>query len=168
MDVGSGPDLRGEDALVAIRKILRVAEFASRDVADRTGLTPSQLIVLQFIAREGQSGAGRVAEAARLSQATVTAICDRLEERQLIVRQRDREDRRRISIELTQAGRTMLVGTPDILQNRFLARFQRLADWERAGIVAALERVATLLDAEGIDASPFLDVGKLDRPTRET
>lgn len=153
---------RVSDALVAIRRIVRAAEFASRDLARTTGLTPSQLIVLQIVAREGEPGAGAIAEAARLSQATVTALLDKLEARGLVLRNRGSQDRRRVSVELTQDGRRALADMPDVLQDRFAARFDKLADWEQASIIAGLERVAALLNAEGIDASPVLDVGALD------
>ncbi|MEH6676540.1 MarR family winged helix-turn-helix transcriptional regulator [Phenylobacterium sp.] len=153
---------RVSDALVAIRRIVRAAEFASRDLSRSTGLTPSQLIVLQIVAREGEPGAGAIAEAARLSQATVTALLDKLEARGLVVRHRRSEDRRRISVELTPEGRRTLAEMPDVLQDRFAARFEKLADWEQASVIAGLERVAALLNAEGIDASPVLDVGALD------
>jgi len=153
---------RVSDALVAIRRIVRAAEFASRDLARTTGLTPSQLIVLQIVAREGEPGAGAIAEAARRSQATVTALLDKLEARGLVIRNRGSQDRRRVSVELTPEGRRALADMPDVLQDRFAARFEKLADWEQASVIAGLERVATLLNAEGIDASPVLDVGALD------
>ena len=151
------------DALVALRRILRAAEFASRDLARQSGLTPSQVVVLQIVAREGEAGAGFIADAARLSQATVTALLDKLEERSLVARRRDPGDRRRVSVELTAEGRSALNSTADVLQDRFAARFSKLADWEQASIIAALERVAGMMDAEGMDASPILDVGPLDR-----
>ncbi len=155
--------VRSRDALIAIRRILRAAELAARDVTERSGLTPSQIIVLQIIARDGQAGAGAVADAARLSQATITSILDRLEEKDLVTRTRDPIDRRRLTLELTPTGRKALADTPDVLQHRFVARFEKMADWEQAGMMAALERIATMMDAEHIDASPYLDVGRLDR-----
>src|SRR5690606_14308173 len=82
-------------ALIAIRRIVRAAEFAARDLSRTAGLTASQMVVMQFIAREGELGAGAIADAARLSQATVTALLDRLEERGLVARRRSVEDRRR-------------------------------------------------------------------------
>lgn len=158
-------DSRVTSALIAIRRIVRAAEFAARDLSRTAGLTASQMVVLQIIARTGAegAGAGAIAEAARLSQATVTALLDKLEDRRLVVRGRSAEDRRRVVVVLTDAGRNMLSTTPDVLQNRFAAGFERLEDWEQAGIVSALERVALLLNASGIDASPILDVGSLDR-----
>lgn len=155
-------DSRVSDALVAIRRIVRAAEFASRDLTRATGLTPSQLIVMQIVARAGEPGAGAIAEAARLSQATVTALLDKLEARNFISRRKTHPDRRRITVTLTEAGRRALAETPDLLQDRFSARFTKLPDYEQASIIAALERVSALMDAEGIDASPVLDVGQLD------
>lgn len=156
-------DSRLTSALIAIRRIVRAAEFAARDIARASGLTPSQLLVLQLVNRQGKLSAGGIAEAARLSQATVTALLDKLEQRALLVRRRAENDRRRVDVELTAAGREALQGTPDLLQDRFAARFEQLADWEKASLVASLERVAVLLDADTIDASPILDVGPLQR-----
>ena len=75
----------------------------------------------------------------------------------------DAADRRRVEVALTVEGEAILAATPDALQDIFAKRFDRLADWEQAGLVAALERVAVLLDADTIDASPVLDVGSLRR-----
>ena len=42
--------------------------------------------------------------------------------------------------------------------------FQALQDWEQAMLVASLERVAAMLNAQGIDASPLLTLGDISRP----
>lgn len=155
---------RVASALIAIRRILRAAEFAARKLSRAAGMTASQMVILQIVEREGEPGAGKVAALAGLSQATVTALLDRLETRGLLIRRRDETDRRRISVVLTEAGRAVLAETPDVLQNRFAERFEALPDWEQAQIIASLERVAAMLDASDIDASPILDVGALHRP----
>ena len=51
--------------------------------------------------------------------------------------------------------------SPDALQQRFVQRFESLEDWEQAMVVASLERVAAMLDADEIDASPVLSVGEI-------
>jgi DNA-binding MarR family transcriptional regulator len=141
---------------------MRAAEFAARDLATRSGLTPSQIVVLQIIAQEGEAGAGSIADTAQISQATVTVLLDKLEALKLVTRRRGEIDRRRVTAKVTDAGRKVLAETPDVLQNRFVARFERLLDWEQAAVIAALERVAELLNAEGIDAAPILDIGPLE------
>jgi len=155
---------RSANALIAIRQIMRAAEFASRDLANRSGLTPSQIVVLQIIAQDGgETGAGNIAESAQISQATVTILLDKLEAAKLIIRRRGESDRRRVSAKITEAGRKILADTPDVLQNSFVDRFEELLDWEQASVVAALERVATMLNAQDIDASPILDIGSLEK-----
>jgi hypothetical protein len=49
------------------------------------------------------------------------------------------------------------------LHESFVRGFERLQPWEQSMLVAALQRVAALMDAEGLDAAPVLDVGSLDR-----
>lgn len=158
---------RSDTALVALRRILRATELNSRALARQSGLTTSQLIVLQIIGRSGRTTPGAVAQSARLSQATITALVDRLERRGLVTRRRDTKDRRRIWVEMTERGDAALVEAPDTLQDRFRSRFDQLEDWEQAFVIAALERVASLLDAAEIDASPVLDVGAIDRQLQE-
>ena len=156
---------RLEPALIALRQILRATEISARALAKNCGLTPSQLILMQVIEREGEATPGFLAKEVSLSQATVTALLDKLERRQLLLRRRDTSDRRRINVALTEAGRAALHDAPDSLQERFEHSFLRLEDWEKAFLVAALERTVSLLDAEGLDAAPVLDVGAIETPT---
>lgn len=156
-------DNRSNTALVALRRILRVTEINARRLAAHSDLTTSQLLVLQHVSREGKALPSAIARAVKLKQATVTVLLKKLEGAELVTRRRDTEDRRRVWIELTAAGAAALHKSPDLLQNRFERAFARLDDWEQAMIVASLERVALILDAAELDASPVLDVGNLDR-----
>ena len=56
-----------------------------------------------------------------------------------------------------------MFSSPDALQQRYVKQFEALDDWEQAMIVAVLEKVAAMLDAEEIDAAPVLAVGDIDR-----
>lgn len=153
---------RVEDALVAIRRIMRAAEQSSRSLSRQAGMTASQVVVLQIIAAEGEISPSAIAQKARITQATVTALLDRLQKRALVTRTQGAADRRRVFVTLTEAGRKLLDDTPDALQTRFAARFNELKDWQQASINAALEQVAELLDAEKIEAAPILAYGRLD------
>lgn len=155
---------RLEPALIALRQILRATEISARALAKNCGLTPSQLILMQVIDRSREATPGYLAKEVSLSQATVTAVLDKLEQRELLVRRRDTTDKRRIYVQLTDMGETTIRDAPDSLQEGFQAGFAQLADWEQAFLVAALERTATLLDAERLDAAPVLDVGGINAP----
>lgn len=156
-------DDRSNIALVALRRILRVTELNARKLAHQSELTASQLLVMQHVAQAGKALPSAIARAVDLKQATVTVLVNKLEQAGLATRQRDTEDRRRVWVELTAAGSSALEHSPDLLQNRFERAFGSLDDWEQSMIIAALERVASILDAHELEAAPVLDVGDLDR-----
>lgn len=159
---------RSDVAVIALRRILRAAELGSKDLARESGLTTSQLVILQIIGREGKMMPSAISQAATLTQATITTLVAKLEKRGFVTRRRDTEDRRCVWVEITPKGRQALNSAPDSLQERFSRAFDHLQDWEKAMIIAALERVGALLDAENIDASPILEIGdiKRDEPIR--
>lgn len=149
--------------LRAIRRILRAADQGGRRLASATGLTPSQILVLQEIDRRGETTPSSVATSLQFGQATVTNIVDRLVERDLVTRRRGEEDKRQMRLAATAAGVELLAAAPDLLQQRFRERFEGLPSWEQAMILAALERLGQLLDATDIDAAPLIDTGLIDR-----
>ncbi len=158
---------QAEVALVAMRRILKATEANVRELAGESGLTASQLLVLQVLKTRGETLTGDLAKAVDLKQATISILLDKLQGRGLVERRRGETDRRRVWIRITEAGARVLQGAPDLLQETFRTRFRHLADWEQASLVAALLRVVSLLDAEQIDASPVLDVGHvIDLPER--
>jgi MarR family transcriptional regulator, organic hydroperoxide resistance regulator len=161
-------DSRSQTAVAALRRILRVTELNARKLAQELELTPSQLLVMQHVGQAKKALPSAIAKAVNLKQATVTVLVNKLVEAGLVTRRRDTEDRRRVWVELTDAGHAVLDGSPDLLQNRFEVGFDNLEAWERAMIISTLERVAALLDAGEIEAAPILDVGDLDRIVKES
>jgi len=156
-------DNRSNQALTSLRRILRVTELCSRELARKSELTTSQLLVLRYLGENGAALPSAIAKSIDLKQATVTVLVNKLEDAGLVTRRRDTEDRRRVWIALTDGGQATLEKSPDLLQNRFERGFEGLEVWEQAMVIATLERVASLLDAEEIEAAPVLDVGDLDR-----
>ena len=61
---------------------------------------------------------------------------------------------------LTAQGEALLATAPEPLQERFAARFQVLEIWEQHQLVASLERIANMMDAEDLDAAPLLATGE--------
>lgn len=156
-----GVNSDNDQMLVAIRRIMRAIDLQSKQLARECGLTTPQLLILQAIAREGNPSPGVIARHVHLSQATVTNIVDRLEKGGLVTRERDEKDRRVIHLLLTEAGRERLDNAPEPLQAGFLRELGKLDDWERKMLVAAMLRVAEMMDANRLDASPILEAGEL-------
>ncbi|MHA7859604.1 MAG: MarR family winged helix-turn-helix transcriptional regulator [Henriciella sp.] len=153
---------RSEDALIALRQIQRRTEQASKRLAAMAGLTPSQLLVMQILSERGEVSAGELSKMTQLKHATITTLVDKLVTRGLLSRRRCDEDRRRVWLTLLPDGQKAITAAPDLLQDTFETRFEKLPDWHQAMLVSSLERIAALLDAEDLEAAPILDVGALD------
>jgi len=152
--MGAAVQNRTKIALTAMRKILRTTELNSKRLMRETGLTPSQLIFLQMLEDEREQTAGYVAGRMGITQATTTALLQKLEARGMIQRRKGEADRRQVWLSLTDAGHKVLQIAPDGAHARFQEEFGALEDWEQAMLVAALERVAAMLgnDEQGVAA----------------
>jgi DNA-binding MarR family transcriptional regulator len=148
---------RQTDVLITLRRIIRAIDMRSRHLMQQAGLTGPQLLVLQALGRHTQMSAGDLAREVNLSQGTMTSILDRLEKRNLVLRLRSETDRRKVHVSLTSEGEAQLAAAPTLLQERFIDRFQDLKDWEQSQILASLQRLAEMMDAQDIDAAPVLD-----------
>lgn len=90
---------------------LRVAWLEQRRFAqllNRFGLTIPQFQVLRSIGRSTVLSMTDLADETLQCSATMTGIVDRLERMGLVTRSRDDQDRRRMLVELTTAGRETL------------------------------------------------------------
>lgn len=154
---------RIEEVLVALRRVIRATDLHSKHLAKTTGLTAPQILLLQTIRDKDQATIGEIASEISLSQATVTTILDRLEKRKLVYRERSTEDKRKVHACLTDEGVEILKKAPVPLQDHFKREFGDLHEWEQTMIISSLQRVAQMMDAQHIDASPVLDIGTLDR-----
>jgi len=152
---------RMDDSLIALRRILRATELYARDLAHAVGLTPAQLRVLQIVGGNDSVTPKSLATQMGVSQATVSALVDKLVAQGLVERVPSLQDRRQTNVTVTKDGHVRLERAPDALQQRYVRAFLAMADWEQAQLVATLERVADMLDARGLDASPVLTTGEI-------
>ena len=148
-----------EQVIVALRRITRAIDLHSRLLLQKNGLTIPQLAALQAIQRLQPITVGAVARDIHLGAATVTGILGRLEKRGLVSRTRDDRDRRSVVLELTDDGAQLVNDAPSLLQDRFHCELSKLQEWEQTMILSTLQRIATMMDAEEIEASPVLVPG---------
>lgn len=132
----------------AMRRLQQAGEVHAKRVARYGGLTPMQLLILRVLADETRLTASALSRRVSLTAATLSGLLDRLEERGLLQRQRDEQDRRRQWLVLAEAGRTLLEEAPPLLPPEFRLRFAALPEWERHALTAALLRVAELCGGE--------------------
>jgi len=148
-----------DDVLIAIRRVIRAVYLHSRKLNQSYSLTGPQALVLKEIVARKRISPGELAKQISLSQATITDIVKRLEKRGLVTRVRDAKDRRKILLEITKDGKALIKAAPPLLQEQFIERFSKLQDWEQTLLLSSLQRVASLMDAEELNAAPLLTSG---------
>lgn len=152
---------RTDSSLVALRRILRATELYGRDLARDAGVTAVQLRVLQIVSESDGCHPSEIADRMGVTQATISVLIKKLESYGLIERRQSESDRRQVDLTITDKGRAKVEVAPDALQQRYVAQFESLPDYEQAMLVAVLEKVAAMLDAAEIDASPVLATGDI-------
>lgn len=155
---------KSQEALVLLRQIIRSTDMQEKEISRRTGLTLPQLMTMQALRLVSPVTTGELAKEVTLTQATVTSILDRLEKKELIVRERGKDDKRKVWITLSAKGLDLMKGAPTTQQDMFVRRFDDMLPWEQSMVITALERVSFMLDAQHLDAAPMLDIGQIDRP----
>ncbi|SFG45453.1 MarR family winged helix-turn-helix transcriptional regulator [Neptunomonas qingdaonensis] len=147
-----------QEVLISLRRIIRATDMQSKRIMKTCGLTIPQVMVLRAINILGDVTVKRISDDVSLSQATVTTILNRLEDRQLVERVRSVKDRRIVNARLTNTGEQTLASAPPLLHEEFISRFGNLDDVEKVRILSSLQQVATMMDAGSLDAAPLLDI----------
>jgi DNA-binding MarR family transcriptional regulator len=150
-----------DQLLISLRQVIRAIGIHSKQLNKKSGLTGPQLMVMTKIAQLDGPMAKQVAKEINLSPATVTSIIDRLEVKELVVRRRSQLDKRKVELYISSVGETRLQDAPKPLQEHFIKRFQALESWEQSQLLSSVERIASMMDAEDLDAAPVLMVGQI-------
>lgn len=155
---------KDEELLIALRRVIRAIDLRSKQLNKSIGLTGPQLLVMRFVSQSSGVIVREIADDVNLSPATITNILDRLESRGLVQRLRSTQDKRKVGVYLTEKGEDILKDAPMPFQEHFTNRFSQLEDWEQSQMVATLQRIAHMMDADDMDVSPILEVGEILSP----
>jgi DNA-binding MarR family transcriptional regulator len=135
-----------EELLASATFLLKRLGFAAKEQAmeayERTGLHPYHHAVLLVLGEGSRETQGAIADALGYDRGQLVGLLDELEERSLVERRRDPNDRRRHIVRLTPEGRRMLRRLRALarqIEDDFLAP---LNDEERANLHALLLRLA--------------------------
>lgn len=148
-----------EEVLKNLRRVIRAVDRYSRKLVSQTGLSGPQLICLRQLARDGAMQSSHLANAVNLSAPTVCGILDRLESRGLVSRQRQRDDKRRVLVDLTPDGHRAVNDAPPIMHDSFLFKYRALPESQRVQLDRTLKRLVSMMSADDLDAAPILVPG---------
>jgi DNA-binding MarR family transcriptional regulator len=130
----------------AFDDFVRAAKRARARVDPEAILTTSQHDLLCPL-DDGPLGLRELARAAGVSAPTATRMVDGLQERGIVTRERDAEDRRAVRIALTDAGREAVAAHRTRMLARRRALFEQLSPGERRAAAKVLSRLAAAYEA---------------------
>jgi DNA-binding MarR family transcriptional regulator len=146
-----------EGLLAAVEDAMRLSTvrgiFFHQTVAQRAGMTSSDLSCVNILVSEGPLTAGQLAARVGLTRGgAITAALDRLEKAGYIVRERDPADRRQVRIRHTDAVlrtlepllRGFLVQWTEIATSRTDDELRELLDYFQRSNDAVVAAIATL------------------------
>ena len=128
--------------------LLRLARELRKET-EALGVTGRQAALLWLVREHPGLTLGELAELERISAPSLSAHVDRLERAGLLARVRSSEDRRRVGLELTPAGSSLLRRVRRRRTTWLAQRLAALGDRDLEAIDRAIEPLATLLEGEG-------------------
>ena len=137
-----------EQTLLAIRQINRAMDVHSKKLTKAYGLTGPQLIVLKEIERAQSVSLSVLSRNISLSLATVSVILDKLEDKKYVERYRGSTDKRNIYVRITDTAREIIAKVPNLLQEDFLIKFEKLKEWEQSLILSSVQRIASMMKVD--------------------
>jgi DNA-binding MarR family transcriptional regulator len=140
---GADPFLASFDAFA---QAVRRARGATTQTADNGTLTLSQYALLQALSTRQEARVQELAAEAGIAASTATRILDVLERRSIIDRTRSPDDRRVVTITLTEFGREALCNQDEWMRGRERAFYAALPEVERGIAPDLLLRLAALID----------------------
>lgn len=144
----SNSDESSRNLLRAYLDAVTLSEPLQTQIWHAAQLTLGQARVLRKLAKQPRS-LGQLGAELALAPPSMTRLIDRLEERGLIDRQRDAEDRRKVLAILTPEGRRLVSAIPFLEDSPIHAAVDRMTVADRERIAAAIREFnAAVLEVE--------------------
>jgi DNA-binding MarR family transcriptional regulator len=148
-----GPRRQGppKELLSSASFLLKRVGFAVKermiDALEETGLSSYHHAILALLAEEPRETQAMIADALGFDRSHLVGVLDELEERGLIERRRDPDDRRRHLVNLTPAGKEALRRLRAVAKRVDDEFFEPLDAAERKTLTELLARLASFHDA---------------------
>jgi MarR family transcriptional regulator, 2-MHQ and catechol-resistance regulon repressor len=108
---------------------------------ERLGLTPPQFYVLATIGYAGGLPFGEIGAKMMVTVSNLTGIVDRLEEKKLVIRNRDDKDRRVVHVLLTDKGAKLYKSTIPLFEKSISQVFASIDKSQQKELAALLRKL---------------------------
>ncbi len=150
-----GVDEEISETVQSLRRIFKAIENYSQEVSNSFGVTGPQLWALKTISQSEKLTLGQLSRMMYLHPSTITGLIDRLEHRGLVLRNRDTDDRRVVTVGLTEAGVRLAKEAPNPIQGKMIYGLKKLTSSELHLIYESMKKLTEIVEAENVKATFF-------------
>lgn len=136
-----------KEALKQFRIIFGTVRQHFREIEASCGISGSQLWLLHEIATHPELGVSRLAENLAIHQSTCSLLVEKLVKKQLVQKQRQSEDQRKVGLIVTDAGHAILAHAPKPVDGILPQVLHTLDTETLQALNTSLNLVITKLDA---------------------
>jgi MarR family transcriptional regulator, organic hydroperoxide resistance regulator len=125
-------------------KLKLAAQLMHRDFLDRLepyGLTPFHYLVLCCLWEEDGLSTTGIADKLKQLGATLTGVVDRMEDRNLVYRERDSSDRRIVRVWLTDEGKQLMKVLPPLGAETIKKATENLSKAEQEMVLKLIDQI---------------------------
>lgn len=144
-----------DEVMQNLRRIVRALQEYSSSVERQFGLTGPQLWALWELNRGGPQSLKALSARMHLDPSTVTGVVERLHRKALVTRAPDPEDRRRVVLDLTAAGRATVKSAPHPAQGQLVHGLRAMGPRQVAQLNRSLRLLAAVMEADRLDVRFF-------------
>ncbi len=142
-------DYSARDVAMAVRRLDLMMAQMHLEMSERLGMSAGELLALAYLSVDGPLGPTELTHRLHMTTGAMTAMLDRLAERDYIVREPHASDRRRIMVKLTKSGRDRIFTQVHGMADEVVAISQRLGAGDRDVIGRYIEELAGVIAAPG-------------------
>ena len=133
------------DVAMAVRRLDLMMSQMHLEMSERLGLSAAELLALAHLSLDGPLGPTELTHRLHMTTGAMTAMLDRLAERDYVVREPHETDRRRIVVRLTTGGRDRIFTQVHGMAGSVIAASERLDAEQRRTVIAYIEEIAGVI-----------------------
>jgi DNA-binding MarR family transcriptional regulator len=145
--VGEEQEYSAKDVALAVRRLDLMMSQMHLEMSERLGLSAAELLALAHLSVAGSLGPTELTRRLHMTTGAMTAMLDRLAERDFIVREPHPSDRRRIVVRLTREGRDRIFTQVHGMADEVVAISDRLDPGARRWVIRYIEELCGAIGA---------------------
>lgn len=140
-------DYSAKDVAMAVRRLDLQMSQMHLEMSERLGLSAGELLALAHLSVDGPLGPTELTHRLHMTTGAMTALLDRLAERDFVVREPHATDRRRIMVRLTRSGWDRVFAQVHGMADEVISISARLDAPQRRAVADYLDDVAGFVAA---------------------